>query len=140
MSDTVSSDDLMRYLDGELSPDEAQRVREALERSTELQRELRIFEALHRDMEGLVDGRLPQRSVWDEVHGRISRPVGWILVSVGALVWLGYGVWVYATSPAAMVEKLAVGALGVGFLVLLLNVILERVRESRTDLYRNIER
>ena len=45
-TDRISSDDLMRYLDGELSPDERARVDAQLQRSTELQREVAIFRAL----------------------------------------------------------------------------------------------
>ncbi len=38
------------------------------------------------------------------------------------------------------VEKLAVGALAVGFLVLLAAAILDRVQEWRSDPYRDVER
>ena len=58
----------------------------------------------------------------------------------GFLVWTGFGIWVYATSPANPVEKLAVGALGIGFLILLTSAILDRLQEWKGDPYRDIER
>lgn len=140
MYQTVSNEDLMRYLDGELPPDEVARVRDALERSTELQRELRIFEALRKDIGGLSFDPPPHRSVWDGVQRRLTRPMGWILFISGAILWLFYGAWVYATSPANPVEKLAVGALTIGFILLLGSTVSERLQESRTDPYRDIQR
>lgn len=140
MRQTVSNEDLMRFLDGELPPDEVARVEDALGRSTELQRELRIFEALRRDVGGLTYDPPPHRSVWDGVQRRLTRPVGWILFVSGAILWTLYGGWVFATSAVNPVEKLAVGALAIGFLILLGSTVSERLREFRTDPYRDIQR
>lgn len=140
MRQTVSNEDLMRFLDGELPPDEVARVQDALSRSTELQRELRIFEALRHDVEGLSYDPPPHHSVWDGVQRRLTRPVGWILFVSGAILWMVYGAWVFATSAVNPVEKLAVGALAIGFLVLLGSTVSERVRESASDPYRDIQR
>lgn len=140
MRQSVSNEDLMRFLDGELPPAEVQRVQDALERSTELQRELRIFEALREDVGELMYDPPARSSVWDGVQRRLTRPVGWILLIGGAILWMIYGAWIFATSPADPVEKLAVGALAVGFLTLLASTVMERARESRTDPYRDIQR
>lgn len=140
MRPTVSSDDLMRFLDGELPPAEMARVEEALKRSTELQREFRIFQALRDDVSGLSYDPPARDSVWDGVERRLTRPVGWILFVFGAILWSAYGTWVFATSAVNPVEKLAVGALAVGFLMLLGTTVMERIREWRTDPYRDIQR
>ena len=140
MRQTVSNEDLMRFLDGELPPGEVARVRDALERSTELQRELRIFEAIRHDVGGLSYDPPAHRSVWDGVQRRLTRPLGWILFVAGAIVWLAYGALVFATSPANPIEKLAVAAVCIGFLLLLGGTVSERIRESRTDPYRDIQR
>ncbi|MEQ9570321.1 MAG: hypothetical protein RLN75_09045, partial [Longimicrobiales bacterium] len=79
-------------------------------------------------------------SVWDGVQRRLTRPVGWILFVSGAILWTLYGAWVFAASAVNPVEKLAVGALAIGFLILLGTTVSERVRESRTDPYRDIQR
>lgn len=136
----MSNEDLMRFLDGELPPDEVQRVEEALQSSTELQRELRIFEALREDVGGLTYDPPAHTSVWDGVQRRLTRPVGWILFISGAILWMAYGSWVFATSAADPVEKLAIGALTIGFLILLGSTVSERVREWHTDPYRDIQR
>lgn len=140
MATSVSNEDLMRFLDGELPPDEMSRVRHALERSTELQRELRLFEAIRNDVKGLTYDPPVHATMWDGVQRRLTRPVGWTLLIVGAILWLGWGAWVFATSAADPVEKLAVGALAIGFLTLLGATVSERLRESRSDPYRDIQR
>ena len=78
--------------------------------------------------------------MWTAVQRRLTRPVGWLLLVTGFVLWSGYGAWVFATSPADPVEKLAIGALVVGFLVLLSSTILERLSEWKDDPYRDVER
>jgi hypothetical protein len=141
MSEPTPSDDLMRYLDGELGPEERARVEAALERSTELQRELAIFRALKTDFQELsFHPGSHRRSVWDDVNVRVTRPLGWVFLTVGAAIWMAYGVYVFATTPADPWEKLATGAVAIGILMLLASVIVERYREAATDPYRDVQR
>ena len=131
----------MRYLDGELPPDERQRVDEALTGSTELQRELAIFRALKSDVMGLsFHPAVYKTSVWDQVNRQLTRPIGWILLVAGLIVWLSYGAYVFATSAADPWEKIATGAIAIGVLMLLASVIWERLREWEHDPYRNVHR
>jgi hypothetical protein len=138
--DAVTPEELMRYLDGELSPSEAGRVEQALARSSELQREVAIFTAIGRDIGDLSFSPPPSGSLWDEVNRRIARPVGWVLVLTGVLLWTLYGSWVFVTTPGSPWEKLGIGTLAIGFLVLLASTVWERWREAAHDPYRHIER
>ena len=141
MPERITHDDLMRFLDGELSPEEHARVQTALADSTELSRELAIFRAMKGRFQDLTfhPGSY-HRSVWDEVNEHLTRPVGWMLVVAGVVVWVAYGVYVFVTSPAELWEKLAAGAVAIGMLVLLASVLWERYREWLTDPYRDIQR
>jgi len=141
MSPHISSDDLMRYLDGEMPPEERARVDEELARSTELQREVAMFRALKADFQELSFHPAEYReSVWDKVNDRVTRPIGWILVAVGATVWMSYGAYVFATSPSDPWEKLATGAIAIGILMLFASVIWDRYREWQHDPYRDVQR
>ena len=141
MSHRISSDDLMRYLDGELAPDDRARVDAALANSTELQREVAIFRALKSDFRELsFHPATHHTSVWDQVNAHVTRPIGWVLVIAGAVVWLTYGVYVFASSPADPWEKLATGAVAIGILTLLTSVVWERYREWDTDPYKDVHR
>ncbi|MEJ2538545.1 MAG: hypothetical protein P8188_00960 [Gemmatimonadota bacterium] len=140
MNPPVTNEDLMRYLDDELSDEDRLRVEAALRDSTELRRDVAVFRSMRRDLSELSAGGTPRSSVWGSVNRRLTRPVGWILLVAGFVLWAGYGAWVFATSPANLVEKLAVGALAVGFLILLLATIFERLTEWKDDPYRDVER
>lgn len=131
----------MRYLDGEMAPEERARVDAELERSTELQRELAMFRSLKSDIQGLSFQPGTNRfSVWDRVNAHVNRRVGWILVLAGVVVWMIYGAWVFATFPVSPVEKLATGAVAIGILMLLASVIWERYREWQHDPYKDVHR
>ncbi len=137
----ISSEDLMRYLDGELSPEERALVDERLGSSTELQREVAIFRALKSDFQDLSFHPGAHRtSVWDRVDAHLTRPIGWLLVIAGVVVWLIYGAYVFATSAANPWERMATGAIAIGVLILLASVIWERLREWETDPYRDVHR
>jgi len=138
--DPVTQEELMRYLDGELPPEEMGRVQRALGASTELQREVAIYRAMGRELGDLSFSADPLGSLWDQVNRRIARPVGWILLVAGVLVWTLYGSWVFVTTPGSPWEKLGVGTVTIGFLVLLASTVWERYREAAHDPYRHIER
>ncbi len=61
-------------------------------------------------------------------------------MGAGSVVWAAYGVWVFLTSPTFIGTKLATGAIAIGTLVLLADVIWERYQEYKTDPYRDIHR
>lgn len=141
MSGRVSSEDLMRYLDGELDPGQRERVERELAASTELQREIAIYRGLKEGFRELsFHPATRRRSVWDEVNARVARPIGWLLALAGAVAWLAYGAYVFATSAYDAWEKLATAAVVIGILLLLASVIWERYQEWRHDPYRNVYR
>ena len=131
----------MRYMDGEMPPEQRVRLDAELERSTELKRELAIFRAMRTDFQGLsFDPGTYHKSVWDQVNASVTRPIGWILITVGVIVWTAYGAYVFTTSPANPWEKLATGAIVIGILTLLASVIWDRYREWGTDPYKGVHR
>jgi anti-sigma factor RsiW len=137
----VPAETLMRYLDGELPPEERRKVEDALERSTELRRELTLFRTLHEDLSGISFDRaqLPE-SVWARVNRRLARPIGWLLVGTGIALWTIHAVYLFLTSGADPWEKVATSAIVIGVLILLASVIHERYLEYLTDPYRRVER
>lgn len=141
MPSDLSHDDLMRYLDGELPPGEHARIEARVAASSELQREVRIFRAMKAGFQELTfQPDTHHRSVWDQVNRRLTRPIGWLLVIVGAAAWTAYGTYVFTVSPADPWEKLATAAIVIGILMLLAGVIGERYREWLTDPYRDVHR
>ena len=140
MTEQVSHESLMRYLDGEAAPEERARIDTALAVSTELRRELVVFRSMKTDLQAMTFGLANDHSVWGAVHRRITRPLGWILLSTGLLTWILYGSYLYIVSAIDVLEKLATSAIGLGILFLFGTVIYERRKEWLTDPYRNVYR
>ena len=141
MTDPIRPEDLMRYLDGEMPPEQRRALEAAVERSTELRRELAIYQAMHRDFQTLsFTPPDPGRSVWANVNRRLTRPVGWVLLSGGFVLWVAYVAYVFARSPIAPWGKIALAAVVIGFLLLLATVIAERYRDWQRDPYRDVHR
>lgn len=141
MPQRVTHEDLMRYLDGEVEAEERNRIEGLVEASTELRRELALFKAMKDDLLTLklTDGG-HHGSVWDSVNRQLTRPIGWVILIVGSLVWAAYGIYVYLTSTVFILERMATSAIVIGVLLLFASVIWERYREWLTDPYRDIQR
>lgn len=141
MSERVTHEELMRYLDSEVGPEERSRIEASVDASTELRRELAVYKAMKDDLQTL---RLTEGgsngSIWYAVNRHLARPFAWVLLLAGALLWAVYGVYAYLTSPALIWQKLATSAVGIGILVLLASVIWERYRIWLTDPYRDVQR
>ena len=136
----VSHEDLMRFLDGEVTPQERATIQGHLEASSELRREFAIFRSMKEELQDLSFAPQDGDSVWNRIRSRITMPVGWVLAIVGFVGWLAYGTWSFVKSPSAIVVKLTTGAVAIGILVLLAQVIWDRYREFGSDPYRNIHR
>ena len=136
----IHHDELMRYLDGELPPERAREIEAALETSTELRREYVIFQRMKTDL-GEMGARMQHEgTVWTAVNRTITRPVGWTLFLIGAVVWAAYGVFAYLTGADALWQKLATSAVVVGLAMLLISALVDRWRDLKTDPYKEIQR
>jgi predicted anti-sigma-YlaC factor YlaD len=79
------------YLDGELTQEEREMVENHLEECAECRRSIREVEELGEVM-AKMKLKEPPKEVWkvytESVYNRLERGIGWILVSIGAMVVL----------------------------------------------------
>jgi len=139
MERRITNEELMKFLDQELEPEERARLERALEASTELKRDLARYRQLSADVRSLA-ADIPAPSVWNALHRKLTRPVGWLLLVAGVLLWTGWGSWLYFTSDENLVMKFATGGVTIGFVLLLASTLHERWIEWQSDPYRDIER
>lgn len=141
MSNQTSKDDIMRFLDGELTPDESERIKARIDGSTELQREVAIYSEMRKGLRELpLKSGARAASAWDRLNVRLARPTGWIFLAGGIVAWLTYSAYLFTTAPGDLFEKIAVSAVVIGGLTLLASVVFQRLRQWPTDPYKDVQR
>jgi anti-sigma factor RsiW len=136
--------DGMRYLDGEMPPEER----------LEFEKHLEGCEACRRSFEGFQElqsltRRIKMKDQTDEfwenyrksLYRRLERCIAWIFIVVGAVMFAGYALYQAVGSFGRLTfEKLALIVFAVGALLLLVSVIRERLHQYRGDKYSKIDR
>ncbi len=133
---------LARYVDDELQGEERTRFEAHLAICTECARDVAVFRSLKGELKamGLTKPPVPGGSIWDSVNRQIARPTGWVFLVIGFVLYLVYAVYTFIQSPMNLIERLIVGFVVAGFLILLASVGWERIRDYRTDPYKGVER
>ncbi len=136
------------YLDDELEPAERAAFEDELLRDHRLREELEEMQSMKKLVGGMRLRELPDKA-WDDyrerTYSRLERRVGWILLSVGAMVLVGYGLYelvLFLISGAELTWwiRVAIGAVCVGLAILLVSVIRERIFVWKRDPYREVKR
>jgi anti-sigma factor RsiW len=135
---------LVGLLDGELTPDETRQINEHLTRCAECRKE---YEELRETTGKLAaisfqepdDVMLAQ--VWKSPYSRLVRNTSLVLIIGGYAGLLGYGLFeLLISGTEELPAKMGLAAIVLGFLILLVQLIRERIRTYKTDPYKEIER
>jgi anti-sigma factor RsiW len=131
------------HLDGELTQAAEQKVRIHLEDCEHCQTVLRELRTL-REATMSTEFHQPDDSQWDERPktglSLVARGTGWIIAIVWAVFFAAYALWQFWQGSANLVERLLVFG-GLSALALLFtSVLVDRLRASRTDPYREVEK
>lgn len=127
------------YADAELDAARTAQVAEHLTRCTECARELALIRSLGGAMRAMANDTKP-RGIWDGVHRRISRPIGWLLVIVGAALWTGLAAMEWFRSRELSAEWLGMSALWIGIGLIAIGVAYEQYREWKETRYKDVQR
>ena len=136
------------YLDDELDPVERTAFEEELARDPRLRDEVEAMKSMKSLVGGMRLRELPDGAYdhyRERTYNRLERRLGWILLSVGAAVLVGYGlyelvVFLVSDGNLAWWIRTAIGAACVGLAILLISVIRERIFVWKRDPYREVER
>jgi hypothetical protein len=139
---------MMGALDGEISRQEEQELGQLLKRDPALEAEWQQLQRVKEVTSGMVF-RKPPEEIWDRywtgVYQRFERGIGWILVSVGAILLLSYGAWegvqeFFDDTTTPPIVKYGAVAVIVGLVVLFVSVVREKLFVRRSDPYKDIVR
>lgn len=131
-------EELSAFLDGELEPEIAADVERHLYMCTECSRELAIMRGLGGAMR-TTTSRQGNRSVWDVVHRRITRPVGWLLLLAGLAIWAGLAAVAWWRAELTL-EWISATGVAAGLILLLLGIGYEQYSDWKATRYKDVER
>jgi len=135
---------LSAYLDGELTQQDAQRVRLYLEESEDARRQFTELQKIQAATSSLSFGPPPDDRI-DELERAVSvrtpRNLGWGLLAGGVVTLTLLVIVKFLTLPdVPLVVKGLAGAIGVGLTLLLGSVARQRWLELPFDRYRGVKR
>lgn len=136
------------YLDGELEPEERLAFERELAADPELAREFGETKAMKEVTDAMKLRDFPDRvweRYWEGTYNRIERRVGWILLSIGAMILAAAGLYhaalaLFLNSVEPLWLRLAVASACAGAAILFISVLRERLFLRRGDPYREIQR
>ena len=76
----------------------------------------------------------------DDRTTRMGLGLGWILLGASVVLLYSYGIYDFMTNSSESIwVRLALAGIGVGFLILFLHVLRQRLIARKTDRYRDIQ-
>ena len=139
---------MMGYLDNELTEQEKKMFTEHLDQCPDCKKELAEFKELKQlaDEVALTE---PTDELWQQywknIYNRFERTLGWILMSVAAIILLIYGGFklieeIIQDPTVDVVLKVGLVALIGGLAILFVSVLRERLYLRKKDPYKDIRR
>ena len=135
-------------LDGELTPEQEKELNRHLESRPVCRKE---YEELNRLKEVTADMRfadLPDRywaGYWNDIYNRLERGLGWIFVSIGAIILIAFGAWelfdkFLMDSSQPLLLRFGFGIVIIGLIILLVSILRERLFARKHERYEEVER
>ena len=141
-------DMMMGYLDNELDEEQKKKFEEHLKGCLECTKELKGF----KDIKAITDEVAlaePEDKIWQDywsgVYNRIERGIGWIVLSVAAIIlfiFCGFKLIekIIENPQVEFVFKLGLVLLIIGLAILLVSVLRERLYFWKKDRYKDVRR
>lgn len=135
---------LSGFVDGELTQQEQQRVQLHCENCKACDSSLHEIRALREKIGRSQLSALGQdewRETMNDTAVRKTYGIGWLLILGGAVLAGAAGLYEVFTEPTTLtlVEKLIIGGLYGGMLLLFISVLRQRLIERKTDKYKDVE-
>jgi len=130
---------LMRFVDGEMDATERSEFEAHIETCEACRDLMREFSAVKEVTQNMNVADLPEKvweTYWNGVYNRLERSVAWILFIIGSTMLSLYGLYQLVTEPGMdSVVRLALILMLVGFAILFLSVLREKLTVNTSDRY-----
>ncbi|MBD3233722.1 MAG: hypothetical protein GF315_08355 [candidate division Zixibacteria bacterium] len=135
-------------LDGELTPEQEKDLNAHLESCPNCQKEYQELLRLKEVTSDMKFADLPDRywaGYWNTIYNRLERGIGWVFVSVGVIILVGFFLWnifdgFFLDNSIPLILRLGIGLAGFGALILLVSVLRERLFARKHERYDEVER
>jgi hypothetical protein len=139
---------MMGLIDNELNAEQTVLVKDHLALCPACSEQYKSFINLKEGTSAMKFKNLPDMywdEYWNHVYNKIERGIGWIFLSIGAIILLtyaGYSVLenFFADQSLPLIMKLGIGILVLGLAVLFVSVIREKLMIRKVDKYRSVKR
>ncbi len=139
---------LMGYIDRELQPVDVRRIEDHLAVCVPCRREEQGFRKLGEMTEDMLNEEIPTLDIdaaWETIYRRLERSAGWLLLSAGLILLLGYAGWnmlndFFLNPEVPLVVRLGTGGALGGGIVLLVSISREVLTKYSSERYREVKR
>ncbi|MFC1539595.1 anti-sigma factor family protein [Candidatus Latescibacterota bacterium] len=131
--------DVMRFIDKEMNDTERETFTSHLESCETCKNLLNEMSSLKEVTDSVKIAELPEtvwEKYWEGVYNQLERSIAWFFFILGSLILTGYGVYQIIIDPSIRnIAGLGLLFLVIGFAVLLLSVIREKIAVNKVDRY-----
>jgi predicted anti-sigma-YlaC factor YlaD len=136
------------YHDGELDNKQRQQVEEHLNQCVECQREHEEMGKLEEVMKKM-QLRKPHKEMWEvywtSIYNRLERRLGWIFLSIGAMILLFFGGYkavegIIQDTSTPLLLKIGILTLLGGVVILLVSLLREQIFVYKRERYKEVEK
>ena len=131
-----------KYFERNLSPEEKEELTRLTKKDEKTAKELKDMDKLKEVIEMLepVDPEKDWEEYWSSLYNRLERGIGWIIFSIGAILTLTFFGFqlikeLIRDPRIALCAKVGLISLILGFAILFVSVLRERITISKTDKY-----
>lgn len=137
-----------KWIDGEISGSEKAELERHLQTCRNCRNEFEKFQKLKEETVQMKKQLFPDMAwdeYWNHLYNRMERGIAWILVSIAAIIFLGFAAYHFIidflqSAEIPFVEKFAVTTLIAGGLILFVSVLREKLMIRKHDKYKEIQR
>lgn len=139
---------LMGAVDQELSAAEQDEFEKLVQQNPDLKKEWEKFKSMKEVLSTMKFKNLPEKawdSYWLNVFNRLERGIAWMLVSIGSVILITYGLFkaveeMFQDQQLILIIKVAILAVLAGLVILLVSVIREKLIIRKSDPYKEVKR